>query len=108
MLRVACWLAVQTNLTWLDLSFNKIQVIEGLSTLTRLQDLSLFSNAITTIEGLDNLPDLNVLSLGEPQRPELLLYGMQHHCTLWTCGTINVATALLRVLAQATASRKLC
>jgi hypothetical protein len=90
MLRVACWLAVQTNLTWLDLSFNKIQAIEGLSTLTRLQDLSLFSNAITTIEGLDNLPDLNVLSLGEPQRPELLLCGMQQHC-----GTINVATALL-------------
>lgn len=56
---------MQTNLTWLDLSFNKIQAIEGLSTLTRLQDLSLFSNAITTIEGLDNLPNLNVLSLGE-------------------------------------------
>jgi Leucine-rich repeat (LRR) protein len=58
-------LTTQTNLTWLDLSFNKIQTIEGLSSLTRLQDLSLFSNAITTIEGLDNLPNLNVLSLGE-------------------------------------------
>jgi Leucine-rich repeat (LRR) protein len=70
----------QTNLTWLDLSFNKIQAIEGLSTLTRLQDLSLFSNAITAIEGLDNLPNLNVFSLGEPRRLALQLCGAQLPC----------------------------
>lgn len=44
---------VQTNLTWLDLSFNKISKIEGLDTLTKLIDISLFSNQIETIENLD-------------------------------------------------------
>jgi Leucine-rich repeat (LRR) protein len=80
-------LIAQTNLTWLDLSFNKIQAIEGLSTLTCLQDLSLFSNAIAAIEGLDNLPNLNVLSLGEPQRAaaELLMCGMQLQLQPWDC-----------------------
>lgn len=57
--------AAQTNLTWLDLSFNKISMIEGLDKLTKMQDLSLFNNKISQIEGLDNLTDLNVLSLGE-------------------------------------------
>lgn len=54
----------QVNLTWLDLSFNQIEAIEGLSTLTRLQDLSLYSNRIAALGGLDALTDLNVLSLG--------------------------------------------
>ncbi len=55
----------QTNLTWLDLSFNKIAKIEGLETLTKLSDLSLYNNAISVIEGLETLTELNVLSLGE-------------------------------------------
>ncbi len=54
----------QTNLTWLDLSFNRISAITGLETLTKLVDLSLFSNSITKIENLDTLVNLNVLSLG--------------------------------------------
>ena len=35
--------AAQTNLSWLDLSFNKITKIENLSTLDKLVDLSLFN-----------------------------------------------------------------
>jgi len=61
---------LQTNLTWLDLSFNKIPVIEGLDSLVKLQDLSLFSNQISTLQGLSSLKDLNVLSLGKP--PQLI------------------------------------
>lgn len=59
---------LQTNLTWLDLSFNKITKIEGLETLTKLVDLSLFNNQITRIESLDTLVDLNVISLGKRLR----------------------------------------
>ncbi len=55
----------QTNLTWLDLSFNKITKIEGLEALTKLVDLSLFNNQIAEIENLEKLTELNVLSLGE-------------------------------------------
>lgn len=47
-----------------DLSFNNIEVIEGLDTLTKLTDLSLYNNAISEITGLDTLVNLNVLSLG--------------------------------------------
>ena len=47
-----------------DLSFNNIELIEGLSSLTKLTDLSLYNNAISKIQGLDTLVDLNVLSLG--------------------------------------------
>jgi hypothetical protein len=55
----------QTNLTWLDLSFNRISVIEGLEALTGLQDLSLFSNRISVLSGLDALMQLNALSIGD-------------------------------------------
>lgn len=48
----------QTNLTWLDLSFNSIFRIEGLETLTKLTDLSLYHNQIATIENLDTLTNL--------------------------------------------------
>jgi Leucine-rich repeat (LRR) protein len=55
----------QTNLTWLDLSFNKISKIQGLDSLVKLTDLSLFANEISVLEGLDTLRDLQVLSIGE-------------------------------------------
>lgn len=67
---------MQTNLTWLDLSFNKICKIEGLDTLTKLMDLSLFNNQISTIENLDNLVHLNVLSLGKDDTT--CIYDTQH------------------------------
>jgi Leucine Rich repeats (2 copies) len=59
-------LRMQTNLTWLDLSFNKIRKIEGLDTLTSLTDLSLLDNEISELEGLDALSKLQCLSLGAP------------------------------------------
>ena len=56
---------------WLDLSFNCIQKIEGLNTLTELQDLSLFSNEIKKVENIDNCTKLNVLSLGNNKIADL-------------------------------------
>jgi len=47
-----------------DLSFNNIDVIEGLDNLTKLQDLTLYNNRISTIEKMDTLTELHVLSLG--------------------------------------------
>lgn len=55
---------LQTNLTWLDLSFNHIPAIQGLEQLTKLQDVSLFHNQISQLQGLDTLTNLNVLSIG--------------------------------------------
>ena len=54
----------QTNLTWLDLSFNQITRIEGLDALVELTDLSLLDNQISELEGLDSLRKLQCLSLG--------------------------------------------
>lgn len=47
-----------------DLSFNAIEKIEGITTLTKLHDLSLYSNQIKVVEGIDTCLELNVLSLG--------------------------------------------
>ena len=51
------------SLLLLDLSFNNIEVIEGLSSLVNLKDLSLAYNHIKTLENMDGLP-LQVLSIG--------------------------------------------
>ena len=53
------------NLKWLDLSFNSIEVIEGLDRCSKITDLSLYSNHIKTLSGLESLHDLNVLSVGK-------------------------------------------
>lgn len=37
-----------------DLSFNNIEVIEGLENLVNLEDLSLYDNKISQLGGLDN------------------------------------------------------
>lgn len=60
-----CSALPQTNLTWLDLSFNRIAVLEGVEKLTKLQDLSLFNNQISSLQGLDTLQGLHVLSIGK-------------------------------------------
>ena len=52
-------------MTWLDLSFNQITKLEGLSKLTKLTDLSLFNNKLDKIENIQALQDLVVLSLGK-------------------------------------------
>lgn len=49
----------------LDLSFNNIEVIEGLDTLVKLQDLSLYNNCISLIKNMDTLEKLQILSLGK-------------------------------------------
>lgn len=51
-------------LLFLDLSFNNIEVIEGLDQLTKLEDLTLYSNRISKIENMDNLENLQVFSIG--------------------------------------------
>lgn len=57
---------MQTNLTWLDLSFNQIQKIEGLETLKHLTDLSLQDNLVSELEGLEELTKLQCFSIGVP------------------------------------------
>ncbi|KAL7979382.1 hypothetical protein Chor_015406 [Crotalus horridus] len=47
-----------------DLSFNNIELIEGLDALVKLQDLSLYNNRISRIENLDTLQELQVFSIG--------------------------------------------
>ncbi|XP_038007694.1 dynein regulatory complex subunit 3 isoform X2 [Motacilla alba alba] len=48
-----------------DLSFNNIEVIEGLDTLVKLQDLSLYNNRISKIEHMDTLQELQIFSIGK-------------------------------------------
>jgi len=47
------------------LSFNNIEVIEGLDTLVKLQDLSLYNNRISKIEHMDTLQELQIFSIGK-------------------------------------------
>lgn len=47
-----------------DLSFNRIQKIEGLDHLPLLKDLTLYGNQISVLEGLDSCTELELLSLG--------------------------------------------
>ena len=54
-----------------DLSFNNIEVIEGLEKLTKLEDLTLFNNRITRVENMDNLTQLHVFSIGNNDIQEL-------------------------------------
>ena len=51
---------------FLDLSFNNIEVIEGLNSLVNLKDLSLAHNHIKMLENMEGLP-LQVLSIGHNQ-----------------------------------------
>lgn len=53
-----------TNLPFSDLSFNNIEVIKGLETLTKLEDLTLYNNRISKIENMDTLEQLHVFSIG--------------------------------------------
>ncbi|KAF2465724.1 protein phosphatase 1 regulatory subunit 7 [Lindgomyces ingoldianus] len=53
-----------TELTLLDLSFNKIKHIKRLNHLTKLRELYFVQNKISAIEGLDGLSHLRELELG--------------------------------------------
>jgi len=49
----------------LDMSFNNIKAIKGLSTLVKLEKLYLINNKIKKIENLDYLTCLTMLELGD-------------------------------------------
>ena len=70
---------LQVNLTWLDLSFNQIETVEGLEKLTRLQDLSLHHNKLTSIDALVHSPALATLSVGVQALSRLSM--PWHQCT---------------------------
>ncbi|KAL0935196.1 protein phosphatase pp1 regulatory subunit [Colletotrichum truncatum] len=53
-----------TNLTSLDLSFNKIKHIKRVNHLTKLKEIFLVANKISTIENLEGLDNLTSLELG--------------------------------------------
>ena len=58
-------------LYFVDLSFNNIEMIEGLDKLTCLQDLTLYNNRISRIENMDKLTDLHVFSIGNNNLTDL-------------------------------------
>lgn len=59
-----CVCALSLLCSGADMSFNNIEVIEGLSSLHKLRDLSLAHNRICRLKGMEGLHSLQVLSLG--------------------------------------------
>uniref|UniRef100_A0A914MZD2 HMG box domain-containing protein n=1 Tax=Meloidogyne incognita TaxID=6306 RepID=A0A914MZD2_MELIC len=59
------------NLEILDLSYNRIGKIKGLSTLSKLRKLFLINNKIEQIEGLEGLILLELLELGDNKIKEI-------------------------------------
>ncbi|KND91155.1 Protein phosphatase 1 regulatory subunit SDS22 [Tolypocladium ophioglossoides CBS 100239] len=73
-----------TNLTSLDLSFNKIKHIKHVSHMTQLKELFLVANKIGRIEGLDGLEHLTSLELGSNRIRELQnLDNLKNLAELW-------------------------
>ncbi|KIL85655.1 adenylate cyclase [Fusarium avenaceum] len=60
-----------TNLTSLDLSFNKVKHIKNINHLTKLKELYLVANKISKIEGLEGLDKLTSLELGSNRIREI-------------------------------------
>lgn len=56
-----------------DLSFNNIEVVEGLGQLTKLEDITLYNNRISRLENMDTLVNLQVLSVGNNDLNQLEL-----------------------------------
>ena len=54
-----------------DLSFNNIEVVEGLDKLTKLKDLTLYNNRISKIENMESLTQLHVFSIGNNSLKQL-------------------------------------
>jgi protein phosphatase 1 regulatory subunit 7 len=73
-----------TNLTSLDLSFNKIKHIKHINHLKDLKDLFLVANKISRIEGLEGLTKLASLELGSNRIREIQnLDSLQNLEELW-------------------------
>ena len=56
-----------TQLTNLELTFNKLTSVKGLETLTQLESLHLPHNKLTDVKGLENLTQLKELPLDDNQ-----------------------------------------
>ncbi|OEH79846.1 leucine rich repeat-containing protein [Cyclospora cayetanensis] len=65
--RIGGSLSCLSSLLWLDLSFNRIEVIEGLEALPNLRDLSLSYNRISSLDGLRGCKMLSVLCITNNQ-----------------------------------------
>lgn len=90
--------SLQVNLTWLDLSFNSITKLEGLSRLKKVTDLSLFSNKLERIENIETLEDLVVLSLGEQSIPHSTsghVLSCRHPCDIHTHMSRHTSTCVV-------------
>ncbi|XP_030231369.1 dynein regulatory complex subunit 3 isoform X2 [Gadus morhua] len=55
---------LQLRLEYKNLSFNNIEKIEGLETLTKLEDLTFYNNKISCIENMDTLNNLTFFAIG--------------------------------------------
>jgi len=69
----------------LDLSFNNIEVIEGLEKLTKLEDLTLFNNRIQLLENMDSFPNLHVFSIGNNNLSSLENVSPTFSLVTWPC-----------------------
>ena len=54
-----------------DLSFNNIEVMEGLDKLSKMKDLTLYNNRISKIENMESLSQLHVFSIGNNNLKQL-------------------------------------
>jgi len=59
--------AALTQLTYLDMSWNKVREVKGLDRLTRLQSLILYCNRLKDIKGLEQLSNLQQLVILDNQ-----------------------------------------
>lgn len=73
----------------IDLSFNNIEVIEGLNALTKLEDLTLYNNRIATLENMDTLLNLHVFSIGNNMLTELVNVRHAVYSTLPPCRDVR-------------------
>ena len=61
--RVKMGLSGLQNLKFLDLSMNKIKMMEGLSSLVALEKLVLYGNEISEVQGLESCGKLKVIDI---------------------------------------------
>ena len=90
----------------LDLSFNNIEVIEGLDKLTKLKDLTLYNNRISKIENMEALSQLHVFSIGNNSLKQLDNVSTKYYCYYYSslgggCGQLGFFGRLVPSTAHA-------